>query len=103
MMAYEPIPYELTDDGADPDSHLYPVDSTYYPCCNAIGEHGQDCPTLPIQAATDDGSNVRLLVGLRGGEVTVQVDDGRPFTLDPDEAERLGDHLMALAVEAVIW
>jgi hypothetical protein len=23
----------------------YPVDSTYHPCCNAIGRHGRDCKT----------------------------------------------------------
>ncbi|MEZ0341525.1 hypothetical protein ACAG25_16255 [Mycobacterium sp. pV006] len=27
----------------------YPVDSTYYPCCNAIGRHAPDCST--VQAA----------------------------------------------------
>lgn len=25
----------------------YPVDSTYHPCCNAIGGHGPDCPAAP--------------------------------------------------------
>lgn len=103
MMAHEPSADELTDDGAVYDSDQYPVDSIYYPCCNAVGGHSRDCcPTMPIEGETDDGSAVRMLVGLRRGEVTIQVNDDQPITLEPDEAERLGDHLMALATEAVI-
>ncbi|KAA1430961.1 hypothetical protein [Mycolicibacter arupensis] len=94
MMAQnEPIPYELTDDGADPDSHLYPVDSTYHRCCNAIGQHAQACNAQ---------GDVRLLAYLRGGAVTLQVDDGsRPFTLSSAEAQALAEHLMVLAGQAV--
>lgn len=27
----------------------YPVDSTYHPCCRAIGDHGRDCPELVVE------------------------------------------------------
>ena len=50
MMAHEPIPYELTADGADYDSAAHPVDSTYYPCCNAIGQHARTCTTIAAEA-----------------------------------------------------
>ncbi|MEB3062471.1 hypothetical protein [[Mycobacterium] zoologicum] len=68
-MAHPPIPYELTDDGADYDSADYPVDSTYYPCCNAIGQHASTCntqaPLLPIGATRagefDPEDGIRLI------------------------------------------
>ena len=71
----------------------YPVDSTYHPCCNAIGQH--DCrvvaaPDLPLPAGatadnwesvTPEGVPVRSLLWLDLGEVEVSGcqygDDGR--------------------------
>jgi hypothetical protein len=36
----------------------HPVDSTYHPCCNAIGRHGRDCKTeVPLPAGADFGDN----------------------------------------------
>jgi hypothetical protein len=57
----------------------HPVDSTYHPCCNAIGRHGRDCKTeAPLPAGADtsqvdewqtdrDGRTTRLVWSLPMG------------------------------------
>ncbi|UVO14251.1 hypothetical protein NM962_09735 [Mycobacterium sp. SVM_VP21] len=54
MTDHDPIGYELTDLGADPDSHLYPVDSATRTCCGGIGGHTRSC-------ATDEADTARAL------------------------------------------
>lgn len=34
-------------------TNRYPVDSTYHPCCNAIGRHGRNCAGVAVSAQCD--------------------------------------------------
>ena len=33
--------------------NMYPVDSTYHPCCGCIGRHGQECQHVPVPAGAE--------------------------------------------------
>ena len=58
----------------------HPVDSTYHPCCNAIGGHSRDCTTaVPVPpgvtetGAFDPDETTRAVVAVLGAETTVPV------------------------------
>jgi len=46
----------MTSLTSDADNQ-HPVDSTYHPCCNAIGRHGPDCV---VKAVDDARASIEL-------------------------------------------
>lgn len=68
----------------------YPVDSTYYGCCNAIGQHGPDCS--PVQLDPPDPAITRWQE-LADRDIVVEHDSDaekvipfpRPAWADPEE------------------
>ncbi|WP_067968348.1 hypothetical protein [Mycolicibacter icosiumassiliensis] len=83
MTDHEPIGYELTDEAHDELWSGHPVDSTYYPCCNAVGRHAR-------------GNRV-------GRRRYVEINDyGHLVRLTPAGARELADYLLEAADAAEV-
>ncbi|UVO13785.1 hypothetical protein NM962_06825 [Mycobacterium sp. SVM_VP21] len=114
MTDHDPIGYELTDLGADPDSHLYPVDSATRTCCGVIGGHARGCraglaedspmrQALDIVEARHAGDLPDVEINRVGRRRYVEINDyGHLVRLTPAGARELADYLLEAADAAEV-
>lgn len=89
----------------DPDAGWgdQPVDSTYYACCHAIGQHGQDCDTVTARKRHVGRFTLSATAAQRDGGGIIEPAklwiDGPECGLTAEQARVMAAALLEMATE----